>query len=374
MARRLRGFTLIELLVVLSLLGVLMGLSIGFIQRAGKGNLLLQTSNSAASLFASARAQSYGNDRSYVHLLAKPGGATVIRSYRDRQVFHWPCENFEQASELGVLTANNGVKLAEGGIPSREGRHVVFAGGGTVSLGDPPWLRWRDGFSLRCRIFPDEKSSAKMQLFRKGNAIQVSLVRGDEGRLDVEAAIQLDKEDGSIDLYEVRTGQRGRVTRVAEAVQEVLETVPEWKGPVLAGRWYDLRVSYDRNSFAIFVDDGLRAIREFKRSPMRPNADAPFVIGGGYAGGFDSLVIGGIFEDDEDRYELAENVTWVDANGTPMTGSTYVHFANRGLDPRYHSAGVELHFQLDAGEAQAGARRTLQIALSGEVFIKDLGQ
>jgi len=373
-ARRSRGFTLIELLVVLGLLGVLMGLSIGFIQRAGKGNLLLQTSHSAASLLASARAQSYGNDRAYVHFFAQADGRTIIRSYRDRQVFHWACEDFQRASELGVLTPNSGVKLAEGGIPSREGRHVAFGGGGTVSLGDPPWLRWRDGFSVRCRINPDEKSSAKMQLFAKGKAIQVSLVRGDEGRLDVEAAIQLDKSDGSIDSYEIRTGQRGKVTRVAEAVQEALETVPEWKGPVLPGRWYDLRIGYDRNSFAIYVDDSLRAIREFKRLPMRPSTDAPFVIGGGYAGGFDSLVIGGIFEDDEDRYELAETVTWIDANGAPMTGSTYIHFANRGLDPRYHSAGVELHFQLDAGEEKSGPRRTLQIALSGEVFIKDIGQ
>ena len=46
--RTRRAFTLIEVLVVMSLLGVLFGLSIGLVAKAGRGNALIQAANSFA--------------------------------------------------------------------------------------------------------------------------------------------------------------------------------------------------------------------------------------------------------------------------------------------------------------------------------------
>lgn len=355
---RRAGFTLIEILVVLSLLAVLMGLSAGLIQRAGQGNLLLQTAQSLASQLASARAQSYGNDRAYVSV--EPG---VVRTYRNRQVFHWPCEDFVKTTDSYELHhAGGGVEICEARQAGREGRFALFSSEGQVDLGDPPWLDFVDGFSIRCRIRPNEATGLGIQtLFKKGPGLLVNLRPSEAGRFGVEAKIRLKPKAGAPTTggeYLLRTGDREG------------ETLPEWSSPVLAGRWYDLRITYDRNTFTIHVDEHLRAIRSDKRNRMWPNNDR-FVIGSGYQGAFDSLVISGIFEDDDDRYDIPEAVSWIDDQGAALEGTTYIHFKNRSLDPRYHAEPVTLWFRLDSGdENEKGARRIVTVSLSGETFIK----
>jgi prepilin-type N-terminal cleavage/methylation domain-containing protein len=359
--RRARGFTLIELLVVLSLLGVLMGLSIGFIQRAGKGNLLLQTAHTLASNLASARAQSYGSSRAYVSI-ERPEDLTkkaFLRTFRFRQVFAWQCEDFEKASELGVLSRSGGVEISDTAQGNREGKYAIFTEGGQVSLGSPPWLGFRDGCSLQFRIRVADDASGNMQLFRKGSGLLVNLVAADSGRFDIGARIRLQKDEdepGSGGDLDLRTGDRDAAT------------VSEWGGPILRGRWYDVKVAYDRNEFTIHVNDSLRAVRTDKSGRMHPNTD-PFVIGGGFIGQFDSLVIGGIFEDDDDVFEIPENVVWLDDQGKPRTGKFNVHFRNRSLDPRYHPKPVRLVFRLDTGEEGKGAQRIVTVRMSGETFV-----
>ena len=67
-------------------------------------------------------------------------------------------------------------------------------------------------------------------------------------------------------------------------------------------------MSYDGNAFSIQVDGSTRALSTGHNAPMKPDHSREFVIGGGYAGGFDSLLISGIFEDDEDVFDLPEDV------------------------------------------------------------------
>lgn len=358
--RRIRGFTLIELLVVLSLLGVLMGLSIGFIQRAGKGNLLLQTAHTLASNLASARAQSYGSSRAYVSIERPedPTKPAFLRTFRFRQVFAWQCEDFEKASELGVLSRGGGVEISATAEGNREGKYAMFTDGGEVSLGSPPWLRFVDGFAIQFRVYLDDDASGNMRLFRKGSGLNVSLTSADAGRFDISARIRLakvDGEPGSGGDLDLRTGDRDAAT------------VSEWGGPILRGRWYDVKIAYDRNEFTIHVNDRLRAVRTDKNGKMHPNED-PFVIGGGFAGRFDSLVISGIFEDDDDVYEIPANVLWIGDDGKPRTGKYNVHFKNRSLDPRYHPKPVRLVFQLDTGDDRV-TQRIVTVRMSGETFV-----
>ena len=362
MHRRARGFTLIEILVVLSLLAVLMGLGVGFLQAMGKGNVLVQTSNSFANLLAAARAGAYGSSTAYVTVEADERGNLVMRVFRNRQVFSWPCEDLERASSDGVIAAT-GVSIAGAGEAGREGRYAEFGKGGQVSLGNRAWLQFRDGFALQCRVRADGSGG---RIFKMGDALDVRLMPGSAGRLAVEAKIRLDKDDkgeGGGD-YMMRTGYRDSTADD--------KLVTEWQAPILPGRWHDLRVAYDRNSFTIHVDGRLRGVLSDRHNRMKPETIAPFVIGEGFSGGFDSLLISGIFEDDEDKVDGPDGVVWLDdKDATRMGTGINIHFRNRSLDPHFHSGPLRFVLRLDIGaDKERGARRIVEVAMSGETFVR----
>ena len=352
---RSRGFTLVEVLVVLSLLGVLMGLSIGLIANAQTGNKLIVAANTLDGQFAAARAQSFGSNTSYVVVHTDANGKTSFRNYRDTQVFAWPAEDFAKASE-DVLRRGGGVEIStDAGI---EGRYASFQPSGTVELGDPPWLDFLDGFTIQCRLKPDARGGL---LFRKGDVLSVNVTQGAGGRLGLEARVRLQKDaqgqgEGS---YDLRTGTR-------EA-----ETVAEWAAPLLPGRWSDVRISYDRNTFRIDVDGVPRAVVSDRHNRLVLN-DQGFVIGGGYSGGFDGLVLSGIFESEnqENRYDCPDVIRRIAPDGKVAAGDLLIHFRNRSLDPQYHSSPVQVILEMEQGAGRPGIARVVLVSLSGESFVK----
>jgi len=367
--RRNDGFTLIEILVVISIIAVLMGFGVGMIQRAGIGNLLTQTTNAASNLLAAARASAYGSASSYVVFTTEKEGGGTIRVYRQRPVFTWQCENLEDASEIDVLKAEGNVEIVKGDVPSLSGKHAQFDGSSRVVLQNRPWQQFVDGFSLECRVrIPADTTKQRMELFKKGRAIEIAVIGAGAGRYGVEAKIRLapDEQGEGGGSFALRTGERGA------------ETVLEWQGPMLAGRWHDLRVSYDRNRYVIQVDGSVRGIRTERRNRMDPSVgeDASDChIGEGFEGGFDALQMGGIYEDDDDRFNIDPIVYRIDDAGQNLAGRLAIHFRNRQLDPQHHTEPVEMRFRLGdpQGEGNEPVRRIV-VGLSGETFVKGAGE
>ena len=89
------------------------------------------------------------------------------------------------------------------------------------------------------------------------------------------------------------------------------------------------------------------------------------------SGGFDSLLIAGIFEDGDDVFDVPPQVVYVDDKGDPITKELNIHFRNRALDPQHHGGPIEMIFRLSD---EGGAKRIVQVTLSGEAFIKEPGQ
>ena len=144
----------------------------------------------ARGQLAGARAQAFGSNSSYVLVERTAEGLVTIRNYRNRQVFHYPCEDLENASERGVMNSSGAVEVESGGIASREGKNLLFGAGGRITLGSPPWLQYVDGFMIGCRLRPAvDSTSSSLTLFSKGNRFRIWLQRNDEGGFDVRAAI-----------------------------------------------------------------------------------------------------------------------------------------------------------------------------------------
>ncbi len=363
-----RGFTLVELLVVITLLGVLMGLSVGLITSTGRGNLLLQGSNKIASLLSMARNSSITDGQAFV--LLEPSedgeGEVTVRAFRFRQVFHWACEDLEKASEIGVMKATGAVDV-EDNVSSMEGRNVMFQPGGKVSLGDPSWLQMTDGFSLQCRIRPDPAATGTMILFKKGRFLTVKLISAGGGLYDIQAEMRLKPPTAG-----QRAGGMPGGKIPLNTGDRMGTTLPEWVAPVRAGRWQNIRISYDRSQFVIQVDGRTRGVRRDVDLEMEFSGGAPFDVGGTYHGGFDSLVISGIFGDDDDIFPIDDAVSWINENGERQTKPLRIVFNNRSLDPREHAEPLSIWLRLDSSEAdeEQGPRRVVRISLSGEIFVR----
>ena len=365
-----RAFTLIEILVVLSLVAILMGFGIGMIQKAGTGNLLTQTTNAAANLVATARISAYGPSSSYVTVDTDPEGGGALRVFRQRMVFTWNAEDFESASDPDALKLEGAAQIIDdAAVPSAYGRHCQFDGSSRVVVKDRPWQHFRDGFSIECNVNVDPNSTRqRMRIVQKTGALEIALVAGGNGRWGIEAKIQLapDEDGEGAGWHVLKTGERGSAQ------------VIEWANPILAGRWADVRVSYDRDEFVIQVDGSVRGRRADKKNRMRPavgDARSDIAIGDSFQGGFDTLLIGGIYEDMDDRYDIEPVIYRIDPDGKPLGGRVAIHFRNRQLDPRHHSEPVHLIFRLGIDEeGVVAARRHVEVSLSGECFVKRPGE
>ena len=133
-----------------------------------------------------------------------------------------------------------------------------------------------------------------------------------------------------------------------------------------------IHIEYNRDRFVIKVDGRIRGVNSSKKQAMRIEAESDFVIGNGYMGGMDSLLIAGVFEDEDDRIFLPTSILWVNPAGEAYENKSLgLFFRNRALDPTRHPDGkVLVRFKLDDPD---GATRTIRISPTGEPSILAVG-
>ncbi|HXG60990.1 MAG TPA: LamG-like jellyroll fold domain-containing protein [Planctomycetota bacterium] len=136
------GLTLLELLVVIVILALVLGLSVTFLQDAGKDLGVVASANHVAALFRAARDRARASGapawvvfdvpRRAAHLLVKETAA------------EWHFEDPPEAGAFGRdARIRNGTR-----VPGRVGQGIQLSGGGTIHGGDVPFPGVDPGFAV----------------------------------------------------------------------------------------------------------------------------------------------------------------------------------------------------------------------------------
>lgn len=328
--RREHGFTLMELMVTMAIAASLMGLGAGLFMSMGKRTATENALSGISSLVVNVRNQS---SRFPAMLVVDPPAGTVQgMSQEVRQELH-----FDPRAVPGSPTA-----VVAQGI---EGRDCDFVGnrvdptagrvggalrleGGRVDCGKYPAYDVTDGMTVELWMKLDSIGSA--ELIRKGDALSVRLESG--GVITAKVAVQ--DERGS--------------EKVSATAQ-----VPG----IVRGRWFGVRVAYDRTELTIATDLGFGWVvrgRKAESRRLEPSREDNLVIGG-FAGFLDDFRFAGVHS--------AEPITM--PPGVKIVGDKpyVIHFVGGRLDNAVH-----LGVQRVAIES-SGRRTTLEIASNGMLSV-----
>lgn len=139
---RAGGLTLLELLIVLVILALVLGLSVSFLQDAGKDLGVVASANHVAALFRAARdrARASGAPAWVVFDVPRNAAHLVVKE----TVAEW---HFEDPPEAGAFGRSARIR---GGVPvpGRVGQGIRLQGSGTIHGGDLPFSGVDPGFAL----------------------------------------------------------------------------------------------------------------------------------------------------------------------------------------------------------------------------------
>ncbi|MFV1958952.1 MAG: prepilin-type N-terminal cleavage/methylation domain-containing protein [Planctomycetota bacterium] len=357
-----RGFTFIEILVVMAMMGILMGIGIGYLTNIGKGSRTTQARAILKETAFRCRQSSNGGVRAILQLRAKASDpdALVVDAAVAESVLTHNFETLDFVSEDYPLEVEGKVEsVADGYV----GRAAKFSSGGRIVFEPQSAFAMTEGLSLGVWIRPE------------GGATTQTLLEA-EGVYEVQLA-----QDPGRGGYGVRLKIALRDAGVRRSVP-IMREFQTQGGPVRAdGRtWTHLGVVYDGATVTIRINGlevPLQGQKTGRRGPVTPGAgEGPTrqtiaIPEGGavslalsgtvrpYRGLMDSLVLGGVFRSSETEREIF---------GLQLLRPQLpvrVVYRNGRLDPDVHSGDVVLLLQ-DQADPE-GALLELRLGLYGTI-------
>lgn len=339
-----RGFSFVELIVIMGIVAVMAGLSVGWIQGAGRATgmtlartQLLDAARRAQSRSMGGRLATLSFQRAKDESGRETDEATV---HVAETVLSHAFERIDGASGLLPMAVQGDVKVdPEGG---RTGGGALFARGGVLAFQPQAAFATTEGLDLEAWIVPTGAAPI-MVLVDGAGAYEVSLFRGVTGSdYDLRLRLNLLPADGR--------GEGSWVTFETDGT------------PVRGhGRWVHVRVAFDGTA-PLFEVDGLeRPVRRPgvargapppppastlpRRIAVPPEGAVALRIGSAtqpYQGRMDSFVFRGVFSTRDDRIQLPDgyqfSVLSPSGKGLPLR----VRYANGRLDAVQHPQDVVL--------------------------------
>jgi prepilin-type N-terminal cleavage/methylation domain-containing protein len=352
-----RGFTFLEILIVMAVMGVLMGIGIGFLQNIGAASRVDQARGILRETVYACKQSSNGGTRAILDIhYRERDDALVVGAAVARPVLTHNFETLDSTSNDYPVRVEGNVEIVKGGY---FGAAAKFQGGSLVF--DPQSaFATTDGLSIDGYFLPVTGAST-MSLVTGEGAYKLQLVRDPESQgYDVVFALDL-KEPG-----EGRTASS----------QKVFRTKGGPFRPELG--WTHLQVGYDGADASILVngiecESGRQARRRGQSSAAEeaghrrlvvPDGGAVRLVLGGtstpYSGLMDTLVIGGVFRSSDTERELY-GLKLVRRGDKPVK----ITYRNGRLDPARHAGDVLLY--LEESTSTGGPLLEVKLGMYGTV-------
>jgi len=352
------GFTFLEILIVMAVMGILMGIGIGYLQNIGTASRVDQSRAILRETLYACKQSSNGGTRAIFELRERPrDGELVVGASVARNVMTHNFEEVDTPSQDYPVEVQGTVEIVPGG---HIGRCASFNGGGRLVFEPQSAFAMTEGLEISVWLLP-VAGATTMTLLQGAGAYELQLAReSKEAGYDVLLQLEL-KEPG--------------VTGRSVGTRRTFRTKG---GPVHAdARWVHLQVSYDGADASIRVDglerETLRRARrrgtastaedEGMRQIVVPEGGVVTLSIGGtntpYSGLMDTLVLGGVFRSaDAERELFGLDVV---RRKLPIR----VVYRNGRLDPARHPGDVVLLLQEESN--QGGPLLEFRLGMYGTV-------
>jgi hypothetical protein len=342
-ASRSLGFSFIELIVIMGIVAVMAGLSVGWLQGAGRASGLVLARSQLLDAARRAQSRSMGGRlatltfRSSLDENERPVQQVAV--HVAETVLSHAFERLDGASGLLPMEVQGDVKVDPHG--GRTGGGAVFGRGGVLSFPPQATFAVTEGLDMEVWLAPSGSSPTMVVLEGQG-AYEVSLFRAlAGGDYDVRLRVNLHGPDGRGDPSWTSFETEGAPVRAT-------------------GRWVHLRVAFDGQVPLFEVDALERTVRKSgagaaatatapagapraRRIAVPADGGVTLRVGSTtqpYQGRMDGLVLRGVFRLRDDVVTLPAGLTFDVLQPAKAPLPLYVRYANGRLDTAKHPQDV----------------------------------